>query len=282
MSDNIFNANAQNIQQIVEASKQRPVVMNFHSAQVPECAQVTQALQVEAQKRPQHLVLAQVDCDSQIEIAQYFRIQALPTVLVLVNGQPVDGFAGPQPAEVIATMLAKHLPQEWQLKLEAAAPLLEAGDFNGALPLLREALADEQNGETLLALAQALLGLKNADEAEVLLNQVKLEDQDSRFTSLKSQLTLLREAADTPEIRALQNRLESEPDNHALVVELAKALHLAGRNEEALEGLFALLKTRLDAADGEARKAFLDIVNAIGSGDPVAAGFRRKFYGLLY
>lgn len=282
MSDNIFNANAENIQQLVEASKQRPVVMNFHSAQVPECAEVTNALQAQAQQYPSHMVLANVDCDSQMELAQYFRIQALPTVMVLSNGQPVDGFAGPQPAEVIATMLAKHLPQEWQLKLEQAIPLLDADQFEQAVVLLREALAAEENADTLLSLIQALVGLKNIDEAESLLAKVKLEDQDSRYTSLVAQLKLLQDAADTPEIRALQQRCEADPDDQQAVVELAKALHVAGRNEEALAPLFALLSKRLDAADGEARKALLDIVNALGSADPVASSYRRKFYGLLY
>ncbi|QIZ77146.1 tetratricopeptide repeat protein [Ferrimonas lipolytica] len=282
MSDNIFNANAQNIQQLVEASKSRPVVMNFHSAQVPECAEITNALQAQAQIYPTHLVLANVDCDTQMELAQYFRIQGLPTVLVLSNGQPVDGFAGPQPAIAVETMLAKHLPAEWQLKLEQALPLLDAGEFDQAVLLLREALAAEQNGATLLSLAQALLGLKKTEEAETLLALVKLEDQDSRYTGLMSQLSLLKESADTPEIRNLQQQLAAEPDNHSLIVELGKALHQAGRNEEALAQLFDVLRMRLDAADGDMRKTFLDIVNALGSADPVASSYRRKFYGLLY
>ncbi|MFI3245221.1 MAG: tetratricopeptide repeat protein [Ferrimonas sp.] len=282
MSDNIFNANAQNIQQLVEASKDRPVVMNFYSQHMPECTEVTQVLQQQAQRYASHMVLALVDCDTQMDLAQYFRIQSLPTVLVLVNGQPVDGFAGVQPAAMIETMLAKHLPQAWQLLLEQAWPLLDSNEYEQALPLLRQALAEEQNADTLLSLAQALLALKNGSEAEGLLAQVKLEDQDSRYTSLMAQLSLLKAAADTPEIRNLQQQLEAEPDNAALVVALAKALHQAGRNEEALTPLFAVLSKQLDAADGDARKTFLDIVNAIGGSDPIAAAFRRKFYGLLY
>ncbi|WP_298444159.1 tetratricopeptide repeat protein [uncultured Ferrimonas sp.] len=282
MSENIFNANAQNIQQLVEASKSRPVVMNFHSAQMPECAEISTVLQQQAQLYPNHMVLAHVDCDTQMELAQYFRIQGLPTVLVLANGQPVDGFAGPQPAAMIETMLAKHLPAQWQLLLEQALPLLDAGEFDQAVLLLRDALASDENADTLLSLAQALLGQKKAEEVEALLAKVKLEDQDSRYTSLVAQLTLLQQAADTPEIRALQQQLDAEPDNQQVAVALAKAQHLAGRNEEALAQLFALLSKKLDAADGQARVTFLDIINALGSADPVASSYRRKFYGLLY
>ncbi len=282
MQELIFDVSAQNIQQLVEASMSRPLVLNFYSSQVPECQGVSQALTTEAQRRSGQFVLGNVNCDSELELAQYFRIQALPTVLILIQGKPVDGFAGPQPAEMISQVLQKHLPAGWELKLQEAAPLLESKAYEQALPILRDALAEEANAATRLALAEALLGLKRAEEAETLLAEVGLADQDSRYQSLKSQLQLLKESADTPEIRALQAQLDAEPDNQGLVVELAVQLHQAGRNEEALESLFALLRKQMDAANGEARTTFLDIVKALGSADPVASSYRRRFYGLLY
>ncbi|MBY6018390.1 tetratricopeptide repeat protein [Ferrimonas balearica] len=282
MQDTIVNVNVSNIQALVDGSMTRPLVLNFASAQVPECQGVTAALTAEAQRRQGQFVLGNVDCDAEMDLAQYFRIQALPTVLILVKGQPVDGFAGPQPAEMISQVLQKHLPAGWELKLQEAAPLLESKAYDQALPILRDALAEEANAATRLALAEALLGLKRAEEAEGLLTEIGLADQDSRYQSLMSQLQLLKESADTPEIRALQTQLEAEPDNQGLVVELAVQLHQAGRNEEALESLYVLLKRQLDAANGEARSTFLDIVKALGAADPVAAAYRRRFYGLLY
>ncbi|GAA5189169.1 co-chaperone YbbN [Ferrimonas gelatinilytica] len=280
--ETIINVNAQNVQQVVDASMRMPVVMNFHSTQVPECQGVSDTLTAEARARAGQFLLANVNCDSEMELAQYFRIQALPTVLVLSQGQPVDGFAGPQEPAMIRQVLEKHLPAGWQLKLQEAQPLLAKGDFDTALPLLREALAEEQNGDTLLALTECLLGLKRADEAETLLGQVGLADQDGRYQGLVSQLELLKEAADTPEIRTLQQQISEQPDNPQLVVELSVQLHQAGRNEEALEALMGLLKRQLDAADGDARKTFLDIVKALGPADPTAAAYRRQFYSLLY
>ncbi|GAA4889064.1 co-chaperone YbbN [Ferrimonas pelagia] len=278
----ILEVSAQNVQQVVEASMRLPVVLNFYSAQVPECQGVMQTLSAEAQGRQGQFVLANVNCDSEMELAQYFRIQALPTVMILSQGQPVDGFAGPQEPAMIRQVLEKHLPKAWQLKLTEAQPLLEQGAFDQALPLLREAIAEDTNGETQLALAQCLLGLKRADEAEAVLTQVGLADQDGRYQSLMSQLELLKESADTPEIRTLQQQIQQRPDDQALVVELAVQLHQAGRNEEALEALMGLLLKQMDAADGEARKTFLDIVKALGGADPVASRYRRQFYSLLY
>ncbi|WP_028113785.1 co-chaperone YbbN [Ferrimonas kyonanensis] len=282
MEASIIEANAQNIQQLVEASQSRPVVLNFFSRQAPECDPTNARLTQLANERQGQFVLANVDCDAQMELAQYFRIQALPTVLVLNQGQTVDGFAGPQPDAMVDQLLEKYLPKLWQLKLEQAQQLMAQQQFAEALPLLREAQAEEDNGPVKLALAETYLQLGRASDAEPLLATVALADQDGQYTSLMAQLELALEAADTPEIRALQAKLDANPDDVNAVVALAVAYNQAGRQEEALSALFVILKRDLSVADGEARKVFMDIVNALGQGDPIANQYRKKLYSLLY
>lgn len=282
MQASIIDANAQNIQQLVETSATQPVVLNFHSAQAPECQPITQKLMAMASERAGQFVLANVDCDTQMELAGYFRIQALPTVLVLNQGQTVDGFAGPQPEAMVEQLLEKYLPKLWQLKLNNAKELLDQGETSEAVSLLREALQLQQDASVYKALAKAYLAMKRSDDAEEALGYIKLEDQDGEYASLMAELELAQQAADTPEIRDLQTAIKSQPNNTKLVVELAVALNQAGRQQEALEALFALLRSDLTAADGEARRVFLDIVNALGQTDPTANNFRRKLYSLLY
>ncbi|SDI86809.1 putative thioredoxin [Ferrimonas sediminum] len=282
MEASIIEANAQNIQQLVEASQSRPVVLNFFSRQAPECDPTNARLTQLANERQGQFVLANVDCDAQMELAQYFRIQALPTVLVLNQGQTVDGFAGPQPDAMVDQLLEKYLPKLWQLKLEQARQLMAQQQFAEALPLLREAQLEEDNGPVKLALAETYLQLGRASDAEPLLATVALADQDGHYTSLMAQLELALEAADTPEIRALQAKLDANPDDVDTVVALAVAFNQAGRQEEALSSLFVILKRDMSVADGEARKVFMDIVNALGQGDPIANQYRRKLYSLLY
>ncbi|USD38708.1 tetratricopeptide repeat protein [Ferrimonas sp. SCSIO 43195] len=282
MEASIIEANAQNIQQLVEASQSRPVVLNFFSRQAPECDPTNARLTQLANERQGQFVLANVDCDAQMELAQYFRIQALPTVLVLNQGQTVDGFAGPQPDAMVDQLLEKYLPKLWQLKLEQAQQLMAQQQFAEALPLLREAQTEEDNGPVKLALAETYLQLGRASDAEPLLATVALADQDGQYTSLMAQLELALEAADTPEIRALQAKLDANPDDVNAVVALAVAYNQAGRQEEALSALFVILKRDLSVADGEARKVFMDIVNALGQGDPIANQYRKKLYSLLY
>ncbi len=97
-----------------------------------------------------------------------------------------------------------------------------------------------------------------------------------------AQIDLLKQAADTPEIQQLQQQLDAEPENAELATKLSLQLHQVGRNEEALELLFSHLKTDLGAANGQARKMLQEILAALGTGDALAAKYRRQLYSLLY
>lgn len=97
-----------------------------------------------------------------------------------------------------------------------------------------------------------------------------------------AQIELLKQAADTPEIQQLQQQIDADPDNAELATQLALQYHQVGRNEEALELLFSHLKKDLAAANGQARKILQDILAALGTGDALAAKYRRQLYSLLY
>jgi putative thioredoxin len=128
-----------------------------------------------------------------------------------------------------------------------------------------------------VALQQGLLA-----EAKGLLARIGLADQDSYYHNLVAKLALAEDAADTPEIRQLQQNVAEQPDNLDAVVILAKALNVAQRNEEALELLFVILQKDMSAADGKVKQVFMEILTAIGQGNTLANQYRRKLYTLLY
>lgn len=278
----ILELTKENIQQVVDASMEKVVVMAFWASQSPESLSLLQTLESIAQQQNGRFVLAKVNCETEMEIANYFQIQSLPTTLVLHQGKPVDGFAGVQEAPQITEMLDKHLPAEWQLKLNQARVFLAENNAIAALPLLKDAYSEKPLAEIALALADVYLSLNVLEDAQTLLDSVGLADQDSYYQSLKAKLALALDAADTPEIRKLQQDVENDPANLALVIELAKALHQAGRNDEALELLFAPLQKDMSAQDGKAKQAFLEILTALGQGNALANQYRRKLYTLLY
>ncbi|WP_276640064.1 co-chaperone YbbN [Siccibacter turicensis] len=281
--ENIINISEANLHQVLEQSVTTPVLFYFWSERSQHCLQLTPVLESLAAQYNGQFVLAKVDCDAEQMVASQFGLRAIPTVYLFQNGQPVDGFQGPQPEEAIRALLDKVLPREEELKAQEAMKLIEEGKHQEALPLLKEAwqLSDQQS-EIGLLLAQTQIALNRSEDAEAVLKTIPLQDQDTRYQGLVAQIDLLKQAADTPEIQQLQQQVADNPDDAALASQLALQLHQVGRNEEALALLFDHLKKDLGAADGQARKIMQEILAALGTGDALASKYRRQLYSLLY
>ncbi|WP_145559931.1 co-chaperone YbbN [Yersinia bercovieri] len=272
-----------NLHQTLEQSMAVPVLFYFWSERSQHCLQLTPVLDKLAAEYAGQFILARVDCDSQQMVASQFGLRSIPAVYLFKDGQPVDGFQGPQPEEVIRELLQRVLPKPEELKVTEATQLISEGKVQEALPLLKEAWAlSGQNSEIGLQLAEVQIQLNRSEDAEAVLATIPLQDRDTRYQGLIAQIELLKQAADTPEIQQLQQQLAEQPDNVELAVQLALQLHQVGRNEEALELLLGHLKKDLAAANGTARKTLMDILAALGTGDALAAKYRRQLYSLLY
>lgn len=195
---NIVNINESNLQQTLEQSMTTPVLFYFWSERSQHCLQLTPVLESLAAQYHGQFILAKLDCDAEQMIAAQFGLRAIPTVYLFQNGQPVDGFQGPQPEEAIRALLDKVLPREEELKAQQAMQLMQEGNYIDALPLLKDAWQlSSQNSEIGLLLAEAQIALNRSEEAEAVLKTIPLQDQDTRYQGLVAQIELLKQAADT-------------------------------------------------------------------------------------
>ncbi|EMD1657091.1 co-chaperone YbbN [Pluralibacter gergoviae] len=282
-AQNIVNITEANLHQTLDQSMTVPVLFYFWSARSQHCQELDPVLDKLAAQYNGQFILAKVDCDAEQMIASQFGLRAIPTVYLFQNGQPVDGFQGPQPEEAIRALLDKVLPREEELKAQEAMALMQEGKYAEALPLLKEAWQlSNQESQIGLLLAETQIALNRSEEAEATLKTIPLQDQDTRYQGLVAQIELLKQAADTPEIQQLLQQVAASPDDAALASQLALQLHQVGRNEEALELLFSHLRKDLGAADGQARKMLQEILAALGTGDALASKYRRQLYSLLY
>jgi putative thioredoxin len=286
--DYLINLTKDNIQHVVDTSMQKMVVLAFWTQQQPESVQLLQTLELLANAQSGRFILAKVDCETELEIANYFQIQNLPTTLILDKGRPIDGFAGVQSQEQISDLLDKHLPPTWIQAFEDIKQQLAQGELSSeALTNIAEQLKTiyvdaQQAAEVALVMTDVALQLGLLAEAKVLLARIGLADQDSYYHNLVAKLALAEDAADTPEIRQLQQNVAEHPDDLDAAIILAKALNAAHRNEEALELLFTILQKDLNAAEGKVKQVFMEILTAIGQGNMIANQYRRKLYTLLY
>lgn len=279
----IVDINEQNFREILERSAQTPILIHFWANAYPESTEILPALRQLVQQYQGAFTLALLDCQAQGPIAAQFGVQVLPTIALFINGQAVDGLGGAQSIEAIQAMLDKHLPSTEELALQQAIEEMQNGLYPQALNTLRALPVElQQRGDVKLAMADCLLEANQAEAAEQLLSSIPLEYQDNYFKGLQAKLELQKQAANSPEIQKLELDYQNDPTNHTLACELAVQYQHVGREEEALEILWNLLKTNLNLGDGEVKKTFMDILSALGQGNAIASRYRRQLYSILY
>lgn len=279
----VIEVNTQNLNEILQSSQQTPLVMTFYAPSHQTSLEFTALLQRYAEQYQGQFVLAKVNCETEQMIAAQFRIQTLPMTYLFKEGQVLDALPGALDEQTLQQRLSILLPKEEEIKFMQALNLLEQEEYDQALPILKEAweLSNKKNSDIALLYAETYIAMKKVEPAQEVLNQIPLQDRDSRWQGLTAQIELLIKAADTPEIQQLQADFAKNPSAE-IALKLAVQLHQANRNEEALQLLFDILKVDLGAQNGEVKQEFLSILSAIGNNDPITNKYRRLLYSLLY
>ncbi|XPF93862.1 co-chaperone YbbN [Colwellia sp. RE-S-Sl-9] len=282
MSSNIVAITLENFQQVVlEESKSKLVLVSFWAEQVPESIELRDVLTAKVSLFPDHMVLATVDCQTQGQIAQQFGVQGLPTAVLVKDAQPIDGLSGPQTEELVQAFLDKHLPKVEDTLLNEAKLALVENDINKAYTAASQAYQiDSERADIKIVYADASIQLGKVADAEAVLATITLVDQDSAYQAVMAKLELATQAAESPEIKALEAQLESEPDNDEIKHKLAVQYSQVNRNEEALEILFRLVQK--DMSNTTSKELMLDVLKVLPDGDSLATKYRRKLYTLMY
>ena len=280
----IVDITLDNAQQfLIDESFNRPVVIDFWADWCGPCKNLMPVLEKLANEYAGAFLLAKVNADDQQMISSQFGVRSLPTVMVMQNGQPVDGFTGALSEVQVREVLEKYLPKPWEAPLNQAQLLMAEGNFTDALPLLRQAYDTSQQLASIpLLIAQSQLELNRIDNAEATLATIKMVDQDAHYEQLMAQIELKKQAAKTPELAALEDAFAKAPQDLTVRYQLALQYYQETQYRPALEHLLEIIRTERNFAEGEARKTFTAIISALGKGDPLAIEFQRKLFTLLY
>jgi putative thioredoxin len=273
----IVDVTKENYADVMQASFQVPVLIDFWASWCQPCHALMPVLAKLAEEYEGKFVLGKLNTEEEQEIAQQFGIRSIPTVKLFREGQPVDEFMGALPEQAVRQFLDKHLPRESDAQVLAAHQQLMAGDADGAIALLNTAReADPDNTRIMLVLAEAQAAKGDVDAAEAILDSLPIDEASApEVAALRSHLFFAGQAADAPAASALESRLAADPDD-------LDALYLLAMRKVVEQDVEAGIEQKdREFRDDAGREGLVKLFDLLGE-DPRVGQYRRRMASLLY
>ena len=278
----VFDANPENFQtEVIDRSQQMPVVVLFWAQQVGPSAEAKTILEKLIAQHPGKIALALVDVSVDQTLAQHLRVQGLPSLRVIKDGQLVDQHEGPQTEPALTAIVEQLTLSSADVLKAQLESLLSAGDFTTALDLLQQAVGEEPNNLSFrVELADVLIRQKMLDDAAQVLAGIPEETAERERPATRLELVL--EAQELPDPEILASASEQAPDDLELRYQLAIAHAAADNFEQALDQAMSILQQDREFRDDIGRLTMSRMFSVLGKGSELASGYRRRMFNFMH
>lgn len=282
---------------VVEPSMTQLVIVDFWAEWCGPCKQLSPVIEkIATEYASKGVKLVKINVDENRFIANQFRVQSIPTVYALFQGQPVADLTSARTEGQYRQMLDQllgQLPVQSPEKsaAEQIAPLLAMGeevladgDAQRALSIFTQIIEMAPgNAEAQAGQLRALVAMGEISEAELIYAELP-EDlkKNAAMGRVRSALDLAQAAKPIDNLAELQQRIASNPDDHAARFELAGGLMAQGDNDGAADALLEIIRRDRDWNDAAARGQLLKLFEVVGLEDPWVSAQRRRLSAILF
>jgi putative thioredoxin len=264
-------------EQVIDASHQRPVLVDFWAEWCAPCRLLKPVLEELALEYGGRFRLAKVNSDKNQELAARYGVRGIPTVKAFLNGQPVKEFTGALPAAEIRAFIDGLMPSPAEPLRVAAVEARARGEAEVARSLLNDAAQVDPGNETVqLDLAEILVDLGNLESAREMLDAQEHKAKDAtRVAALRARLKLMA-AGSGGDPATLKARIEANAADLDARLQLANSLARADDFASALDQLLEIVRRDRAWRDEIARRTMLDLFTLLGA-DPRHDDLIRDF-----
>lgn len=283
------------MKQVVEASKDVPVLVEFWAESSASCKKLSPVLEKVARATEDRVRLTRLDVTAnRTLVAQLMQmglpLQSVPMVVAFWKGQVRDLFQGVQSENEIKTFVEQLLKDSGQAmpvaeQLKSADSAFKAGELAEAINVYASVLeAEPENPSGWAGLIRCMVAMDDPEGAEEAASQIpEVIAGNDQIVSALATLKLHKEGREAAgKIGEIRQKLEQAPDDASLLEELAKALNGAGDRKAAAQVLLDIIARDRDGAGQSAKAELLKFFEAWGMTDPATLAARRKLSSLLF
>lgn len=282
---------------VLEASLNRPILVDFWAPWCGPCKQLTPALEKVVTALKGKVGLVKINVDENQALAGQMGVQSIPAVFGFVGGRPVDGFMGALPESEVARFANKLIemaaragvggPSEAESQIaaamEAAQVALDAEDYERAYQIFATVLRHApDNVDAVVGIATVQFKTGDKDGARETLSMLPEDAVHAGAEALVKAMALEEEAQKLGDSAQLEQRIAADPADDQARFDLAMIRNAKGDRLGAAQALIAIMERDRDWQDDGARKKLLEFFEAWGPKDPATLKGRRMLSSLLF
>ena len=282
---------------VVEPSMTNLVIVDFWAEWCGPCKQLTPVIEkVAADYADKGVKLVKINVDENKFIAAQFRVQSIPTVYALFQGQPVADLTQARTESQLAKMLdqllkqfpvqgeAQALETEIEPLIAMGEDVLAGGDAQRAVGLFTQIVdMSPDNAAALSGLIRAHVSAGELEAADALIAGLAPElVKGAAISRAVSALALVRDAKPVDDLVGLKAQVAADPGNHQLRFDYSGGLMAAGDRDGAADELLAIIAADREWNEGAARAQLLKLFEVVGIVDPWVSAQRRRLSAVLF
>ena len=270
--------------QVIEASERKLIVVDFWAPWCGPCKQLTPILEKIISKSGDKITLVKINIDENQQIAAQLRIQSIPTVYAFKDKQIVNAFQGVIPEGQIIEFIEKCLGSkinedftEFYNEIESAMAENKFEETKDTLLEFISKNSDEIKG--ICFYLECLIELKQFEDVEVFISSLEKEMQEmDEVKKVLKKMEIVKNNSSGPNIKELLDKLENEPDNIDLILEISDKYFSMKEYEN---GMDLLLKNYPKNKDSIKNK-MVEFFGVLGNTDQVTIQYRKKLSQLMF